>query len=219
LHTREVVTPGDSNALENPSLWLEERKRVFLHAVKLLDLSIQVNVENDKLALKTAEQGIAFFCSWPDAFGPCQFEYNASDPFQFLAPSGRLAATQDEPATVRAYLTGFAPQALKDFESVDQGGTFAYRCSTHCQLKDLPQIKEMIGEKSRLYLTLCEFQTQSVFPNLEDIYSIVGIMAVERGYKIEVRLNRAPYSKEEMGDWIEKLLGYPMVYSPLPPFP
>jgi len=220
LHTREVITPGDSKDQEHRSLWLEERQRIFLNAIKLLDLPIQVEVEKEKLLLKTAEEGIAFFCSWPDAFGPCQFEYNSSDPFQFLALSSRLAATQvDEPATVRAYLTGFAPQALKDFESVDQGGEFAYRCSTHCQLKDLPQIKEIIGEKSRLYLTLCEFQTQSVFPNLEDIYSIVGMMGVEGGYKIEVRLNRVPYSKEEMADWLEKLLAYPMVYAPLPPFP
>jgi hypothetical protein len=86
-------------------------------------------------------------------------------------------------------------------------------------LKDLSEIKEIIGDKSRLFLTLCEFQTQSIFPNLEDIYAIVGVMGVEGGFKIEVRLNRAPYSKEEMADWIEKLLAYPMVYSPLPPFP
>ncbi len=44
-------------------------------------------------------------------------------------------------------------------------------------------------------------------------------MSAAEGYKLEVRLNRAPYQKEEMGDWIEKLLTYPMVYAPLPPFP
>jgi len=36
---------------------------------------------------------------------------------------------------------------------------------------------------------------------------------------VEVRLNRAPLPEDDVPGWLEKLLGLPVTYSPLPPFP
>jgi len=44
-------------------------------------------------------------------------------------------------------------------------------------------------------------------------------VGLEGGFKLEVRLNRAPLPEENMAGWLEELLGMPVVYAPLPPFP
>jgi hypothetical protein len=38
-------------------------------------------------------------------------------------------------------------------------------------------------------------------------------------FQVEVRLNRAPLPEDEMPGWLESLVGMPMRYAPLPPFP
>ena len=220
LHTSQVITPWEKRDEANRNLWIEERQKAFLEAIHILELPIEVKKENEKLKLGDLDQSAAFFCSWADAFGPCQFEYNVSNPFELIVPASRLAERYGEgPRTIRSYLTGFSQTALEAFGGIESGAQLAYRCSAHCELNDFPIILQAIGKKSRLYATLCEFQTQSVFPNLEDIYAIVGIVCVGGEYKIEVRLNRASSSIEEMGDWIEKFLKHKVVYAPLPPFP
>ncbi len=220
LHTTEVIAPDETRADDRRDLWIEERRRAFLSAITLLDLPIVSAVENGKLVLRTSEETAALFCSWPDAFGPCQFEYNFPNAFEFLVPAGRLAATfGGEPATVRAYLTGFSESALKEFETTGPGARYAYRCSIHGQLLDLPELLSVIRPDGRLYATLCEFQTHELFPSIENAWVIIGIVGMGSGYKIEVRLNRAPLPEEEMSGWLETLLGFPVVYAPLPPFP
>ncbi len=220
LHTTEVITPGETRADDRRILWIRERRRLFLAAIGLLDLPIEPEVENESLVLRTSEKGVALFCSWPDAFGPCQFEYNSSNAFEFLVPASQMAATYaGEPATVRAYLTGFSEPALEEFRTVEESTRFTYRCSTHCKLDELPKVLQAIAPAGRLYATLCEFQTQSLLPNTEDAYGIIGIVGVSGGFQVEARLNRAPLPEDEMAGWLEKLLGHPMVYAPLPPFP
>ncbi len=220
LHTADVVTPRETRDDGRRSVWVEERRRAFLAAIKTLNLGIEPAVERGSLVLHPHDQKTPFFCSWPDAFGPCQFEYNSSDPFEFLVPASRLAGTfNGEAATVRAYLTGFSEQALEEFAAAQPEARCAYRCSAHCRLEELPDVQSAIGPQGRLYATLCEFQTQSLLPDGADAWAIIGVMGMEGGgFQIEARLNRAPLPESEMAGWLETLLGMPAVYAPLPPF-
>lgn len=220
LHTTEVVTPRETRADDRRDLWVDERRRGFLSAIKVLNLPVEPDVERGSLVLRPYDQKVPFFCSWPDAFGPCQFEFNSPDAFEFLVPAGRLAATfGGEPAAIRAYLTGFSNAALEEFQAVQAGARYAYRCSAHCPLGDLPDILKSVAPAGRLYATLCEFQTQCLLPDGADSWAIVGVMGEEGGgFQIEVRLNRAPLPEDEMAGWVETLLGLPATYAPLPPF-
>ena len=220
LHTTEVVTPRETRADDRRELWVDERRRAFLSAIHVLNLPVEPAVEGGSLALRPFVQKVPFFCSWPDAFGPCQFEFNSPDAFEFLVPATRLAATYGgEPATIRAYLTGFSDPALEEFQAVQAGARYAYRCSAHCPLGELPDMLQAIAPAGRLYATLCEFQTQGLLPDGAEAWAIVGIMGVEGGgFQIEVRLNRAPLPENEMAGWVEALLGMPVTYAPLPPF-
>lgn len=227
LHTTEVITPGEARGDGHRNLWLEERRRAFQEAIALLDLPVDSFVEKGNVALRSRDPNVPFFCSWPDAFGPCQFEFNTSDAFEFLVPASRLAATWDgeagkerrEPATVRAYLTGFSEPALEEFQAIAPGAHYAYRCSAHCPLDDLPEVLRAIAPAGRLYATLCEFQTQQLLPGGEDASAIIGVVGAYGGFQIEVRLNRAPLPEEAMSGWLKALTGLPMSYAPLPPFP
>jgi hypothetical protein len=55
-------------------------------------------------------------------------------------------------------------------------------------------------------------------PEGEDASAIIGIVGTAGGFQLEVRLNRAPLPEEHMAGWLERLLGMPVVYAPLPPF-
>ncbi|MFQ5992795.1 MAG: hypothetical protein ACE5NA_10215, partial [Nitrospiraceae bacterium] len=155
LHTKEVVTPGETRADHRRDVWIEERRRAFHAAISVLDLPITIDVEKDSVVLRLAEGQVPFFCSWPDAFGPCQFEYNSSDAFAFLVPASQLAVTcGGEPVGVRTYLTGFSEQALAEFQQVEPGARYAYRCSAHCPLDEVPEILTAIQPRGHLYASL-----------------------------------------------------------------
>lgn len=220
LHTGDVVPPGETRADDRRALWLEERQRAFQSAIAILEVPIEAAIEHGAVVLRTTDTRSPLFCSWPDAFGPCQFEYNSPDAFEFLVPASRLAATYGgEPARVRAYLTGFGEEALDEFQAVAPDVRLAYRCSVHCPLDDLPELLDAIAPAGRLYATLCEFQTQVVAPGGADASAIVGIVGAEGGFQLEVRLNRAPLPEDQMAGWLEQLLQMPVTYAPLPPFP
>jgi hypothetical protein len=220
LHTTEVITPGETRDDDRRALWVDERRRAFGAAIKVLNLPVESAIERGSLSLNPFQTDAPFFCSWPDAFGPCQFELNSSDAFEFLVPAGRLAATHGrEPAIVRAYLTGFSPAALEEFASVHAGARTTYRCSAHCPLGEMPDILQAIAPAGRLYATLCEFRSQQFLPTGDDAYVIVGVMGHEGGFKIEVRLNRAPLPEDAVAGWLEALIGMPLAYAPLSPFP
>ncbi|MGE3153879.1 MAG: hypothetical protein AB7G48_02900 [Nitrospiraceae bacterium] len=220
LKTAEVITPGESRADQERALWLDERRRAFQAAIQILDLSIEAIEDKDVVALQPIEATVPFFCSWPDAFGPCQFEYNSSDPFEFLVPASKLAATcGNELVTVRSYLTGFTEEVLTEFADAVPGARACYRCSVHCPLDEVPEILDVILPDGRLYATLCEFQTQELLPAGDDASAIVGLVGGRGTYQVEVRLNRAPLPESQMPAWIERLIGLPVTYAPLPPFP
>ncbi len=219
LQTREVITPGETRADAMRPQWLDERRAAFLDAIATLELPIETLIEKDQVVLRPADPATPFFCSWPDAFGPSQFEYNTTDAFEFLVPASKLAATiVPELAGVRAYLTGFSEEALTEFQAIESGARFAYRCSVHCPLDELPEVLAAIQPDGRLYATLCEFQTRVVIPEGEDASAIIGIVGQNGQFQIEVRLNRASLAEEAMGGWLERLIGYPVVYAPLPAF-
>lgn len=220
LRTCEVITPGESRADHERALWLDERARAFRAAIEILDIPIDALLDKDMVALQPIDATVPFFCSWPDAFGPCQFEYNSSDAFEFLVPASKLAATcGSELVTVRSYLTGFSETVLAEFADVAPGARTCYRCSVHSPLDEVPEILEVIQPDGRLYATLCEFQTQELLPAGDDASAIVGLVGYRGSYQVEVRLNRAPLVESQMRDWIERLIGLPMTYAPLPPFP
>lgn len=220
LHTTEVITPGETRGEARRDEWTAERRRVFEAAVAFLDLPIEADVEKGNVVLRAWNPKAPLLCSWPDAFGPCQFEFNSSDVFEFLVPAGRLAAScGGEPVPVRAYLTGFSEEALAEFRTVLPEARLAYRCSVHCPLDELSEVLEAVQPEGRVYTMLCEFQTRRLLPEGEDASAIVGIVGREGGFQIEVRLNRAPLPEARMGPWLEALLGLPVTAAPLPPFP
>ncbi|WHZ23281.1 MAG: hypothetical protein OJF47_002393 [Nitrospira sp.] len=219
LYTREVVTPGETREDARRGEWIDERRTIFLDAIALLDLPIETSVDKGNVLLTPEDPATPFFCSWPDAFGPCQFEYNSSDAYEFLVPASKLAATfAPQAAGVRAYLTGFSEAALEKFSAVQPGARSLYRCSVHCALGELPDVLETIEPQGRLYSTLCEFQTQELMPDGEEASAIIGVVGNAGGFQLEARLNRASLPEDHMAGWLERLLGYPVVYAPLPPF-
>jgi hypothetical protein len=219
LQTCAVITPGETRGDGQRDQWLDERRAAFLDAIAALELPVETAIEKGVVVLRPNDRDIPFFCSWPDSFGPCQFEYNSSDAYEFLVPARKLAATYEpEPAMVRAYLTGFSEAALAEFQEIEPGVRFAYRCSVHCPLDELPEVLSAIQPDGRLYATLCEFQTQDLLPEGEDAAAIIGIVGGDGGFQIEVRLNRAPLNEEAMGPWLERLIGHPVLYAPLPAF-
>jgi hypothetical protein len=219
LQTREVITPGETRGDGERMRWLDERRAAFLEAITVLELPIETHVEKDAVVLQSSDSTVPFFCSWPDAFGPCQFEYNTPDAFELLVPASKLAATfAPEPAGVKAYLTGFSEEALNEFQGIEPGARVAYRCSVHCSLDDLPEVMGAIQPDGRLYATFCEFQTQVLLPENDDASAIIGIVGFNGQFQIEARLNRAPLDEEAMIEWLERVIGYQVIYAPLPAF-
>ncbi|MDF2458979.1 MAG: uncharacterized protein K0S79_1395 [Nitrospira sp.] len=219
LHTREVITPWETRDDARREQWLDERRAAFLEAITTVGLPIETTVEKGQLVLRPNDPTVPFFCSWPDAFGPCQFEYNTSDAYEFLVPASRLVATYaPEPAGVRAYLTGFSEDALAEFAHIEPVARLTYRCSVHCPLDDLPEIRSAIEPDGRLYATLCEFQTQELIPEGDEASAIIGVVGSQTGFAIEARLNKAPLREDLMAGWLERLIGEPVVYAPLPAF-
>jgi hypothetical protein len=219
LQTREVVTPGETRDDARREQWLDERRTAFLEAITTVGLPIETAIEKGQLALRPNDPTVPFFCSCPDAFGPCQVEYNTSDAYEFLVPASQLVATYaPEPAGVRAYLTGFSEEALGEFARIEPAARLAYRCSVHCPLDDLPEIRSAIEPDGRLYATLCEFQTQELIPDGDEASAIIGVVGSPTGFSIEARLNKAPLKEDLMAGWLERLIGEPVVYAPLPAF-
>jgi hypothetical protein len=220
VHTTDIVAPGETWADHQRPIWLEERQAAFLAAIRTLDLPLEPAIERDRLIIRTPRQDTPLFCSWPDAFGPCQFEFNSPDVFEFLVPASQLAATyQGRSATVRTYLTGFSGIELQDFQSLEKDKRSLYRCSVHNAFKDIPDILGILDQSGRLYSTLCEFQTNTVLPEGKDVAAIIGIVATQGQFRIEVRLSQNPLTREETTEWLKGLLGVPVSYAPLSAFP
>ena len=220
VHTTDVITPGETLAKPRDRFWLTDRGNAFRTAIQILDLPIEVTQKGARVLLQTDRTDTPLFCSWPDAFGPCQFELNSPDPFEFLVPASQLAATyQGKPAHVRVYLTGFPEPALLDFTGIAPNPRFMYRCSIHCTLSDMPELLHLLEPQGRVYGSLAEFQTDYLLPEGEDVAAIVGLVGTNGDFRLEIRLNQRPLPHQATEQWLEELVGHPLVYSPLPAFP
>jgi hypothetical protein len=220
VHTTDIIAPGESVEPPREEFWLNDRQEAFRAAIDILHLPIDVNIDKQKVSLHTPRKDTPLFCSWPDAFGPCQFELNSPDPFEFLVSASQLAATAQHPAEqVRVYLTGFPPQALHDFHPLPGSSRLMYRCSLHCQLEEIPEIFTLLNSQGRIYGSLAEFQTAGPLPVGVDAAAIVGLVGSEGQFRLEIRLNQHPLSHQETEQWFEQLVGHSLVYAPLPVFP
>jgi hypothetical protein len=220
VHTTEIIAPGESVAQPREQFWLKDRQEAFRAAIEVLQLPIEVNVDNQRVSLHTSRTDTPLFCSWPDAFGPCQFELNSPDSFEFLVPASQLAATIPHPAEqVRVYLTGFSTQALRDFNHLPSNSRLMYRCSLHCRLEEIPEIFSILHSRGRIYGSLAEFQTAAPLPEGVDAAAIVGLVGSEGQFRLEIRLNQHPLSHQETEQWFQQLVGHDLVYAPLPVFP
>lgn len=220
LHTTEIITPGEWVESPREQFWLIDRQEAFRESIETLDLPIQVGIKEQKVFLETTRPDTPFFCSWPDAFGPCQFEFNSPDPFEFLVPGSRLAATwKNQLPKIRVYLTGFPEKALASFTQVMESPSLRYRCSLHCCLEEIAEVEKRLVPRGRIYGSLAEFPTNHILPAGSDAAAIIGLVGFEGEFRLEIRLNQHPLTHPETTRWLEELVEWPLIYAPLPAFP
>ena len=174
LHTREVVTPGETredaggtpgSMSDGPFFWMPSPR----WGCRLKRRSRR------GVAAEPADPATPFFCSWPDAFGPSQFEYNSADAYEFLVPASKLRPTfAPQPANVRAYMTGFAAETLEQFGAIQPVCPLCVSLLRSLRAGRIARILAVIEPEGRLYSTLCEFNTQELLPEGEEASAIVG---------------------------------------------
>jgi hypothetical protein len=212
----EIITPGESRGETKKLTWMTERASAFSEAIQALDLPLFVEWEKGSLRISAEESSSAVSLSWPDAFGPCQFEYIVSDRYELLVPAARFIAKFGiQPALIRTFLSGFPLETLDKFHQLQPQSRMLYRGYIHAPMKDLPQVVQAMAPNGRALVNLCEFGTRQLLPAAEASDAVIGLIGSESGFKIEVRLNRAPLPENEMEDWLNDLIGLPMAYSPL----
>lgn len=212
----EIITPGERRGDQRRFSWMSERASFFAAAVEGLELPLFVEWEKGSLSISSEDPAWPISCSWPDAFGPCQFEQIVSDPYQLLVPAARLISKRGaRPATIRTFFSGFPPEVLEAFHRLQPTSRLLYRGYIHAPLKDLPKIIEAIGPSGKVLANLCEFRTGQILPEGEEAYAVAGVVGGRSGFKIEIRLNRAPLPEERMEAWLQHLTGIPMRYAPL----
>ena len=66
--------------------------------------------------------------------------------------------------------------------------------------------------------TKMHFSTMIMLPEGEEASAIIGLVGSDTGFGVEIRLNKAPLNENAMAAWLERLIGYPVGYAPLPAF-
>lgn len=216
LIPNEIITPGERRGDQRRFSWMSERASLFAAAVDVLDLPLFVEWEKGALSISSEDPASPVSCSWPDAFGPCQFEQIVVDPYQLLVPAARFISRAGlRPGTVRTFFSGFPREVLEGFHRLQPTSRFLYRGYVHAPLKDLSRLVEAIEPSGRVLANLCEFRTGQILSEGEEAYAVIGVIGSQAGFKIEIRLNRAPLPEEEMDGWLQRLTGMPMKYAPL----
>ncbi|HZR47687.1 MAG TPA: hypothetical protein VFA47_13335 [Candidatus Manganitrophaceae bacterium] len=212
----EIITPGERRGEGRRLAWMTERASAFSEAIQALDLPLFVEWEKGSLTISPEEETSAVSLSWPDAFGPCQFEYIVSDRYELLVPAARfISKVGSRPAVIRTFLSGFPKEILEEFHSLQPESKMLYRGYIHAPLNDLPEVVQAMVPSGRALVNLSEFGTGTLLPQGEESYAVVGVIGSESGFKIEIRLNRAPLPEAEMEEWLNDLIGLPMGYAPL----
>ena len=189
LNTRDVVTPGETRADDQRAGWVEERRTAFEEAIATLELPVDVSVEKQAVVLKPVDASIPFFCSWPDAFGPCQFEYNSSDAYEFLVPASKLAATfGTQPADVRTYLTGFSEPALKEFDRFKPGRSMPTDARSIAPSMNYPNCSVRSNHRGVSIPRSANFKRKNCYPTEPMHRRSSESSGTARGFEMEVRL-------------------------------
>lgn len=213
----EIIPPGEHRDAQHRLSWVTERALAFSSAIDVLDLPLFVEWHEGRLLVSTTDPASAVSVSWPDAFGPCQFEYVVTDRYDLLVPAARLVSKLGvQPATVKTFLSGFSQEALSVFHELQPDAQMLYRGYIHACLNDLPQVVEAVtANHGRVLINLCEFETNRLLLEGEPASAVLGVIGDVDGFKIEIRLNRAPLPEEKMIEWLNALTGFPVVYAPL----
>ncbi|MFZ5875999.1 MAG: hypothetical protein ACOYXU_06270 [Nitrospirota bacterium] len=212
----DILTPGEGERDPRRDQWVSERADALAAALDALDLSLFVDWSEGAPMVGSAEPGCRIAGSWPDAFGPCQFEYVLEDRYALLVPAARLVDRLGaRPAVLRTYLSGWPPDALAAFRALQPTATLLYRGFVHASLDDLPDIADAVAPRGRVVATLGEFSTAGMIPHGRDAYAVIGAVGSHSGFTFEVRLNRLPLSRGDTEGWLEDLIGAPVSYAPL----
>ena len=212
----EVITPGERRGDGHRYDWIAERAAMLCSAIEVLGLPIKVEWGEDVLSVSGGEPAGAVASSWPDAFGPCQIEYTFPDRYELLVPSARFVSELGKrPSTLKTFLSGCPRGVIKEFHELQPTSKLMYRGYIHARLADLSAIIEASGPTGRVIASVSEFQTGRFLGGREDAYAVVAVIGNLSGFKVEIRLNRAPLPEEGMAEWLESLLGIPLVYAPL----
>jgi hypothetical protein len=212
----EIVTPGEGDQDARRDRWISERAEAFGSAIEALELPLFVDWSDGVPMVGSAEPGCRIAGSWPDAFGPCQFEYVVLDRYELLVPAARLVERLGlRPALLRTFLSGWSPDALAAFHQLQPESKLLYRGFVHAQLADLPAIAAAVAPRGRALATLCEFRTPGLLPGAYEAYAVIGAIGDREGFTLEIRLSRMPLPADQTAAWLEALVGVPMVYTPL----
>ncbi|MHB8483016.1 MAG: hypothetical protein ACYDBV_09875 [Nitrospiria bacterium] len=219
LVPRKIITPGEKEEALNREQWLDERRRAFLSSISVLNLPLSVYSSQKELSVVSDDTSAVVSVSWPDAFGPCQFEMVVADRYELLVPSARLISMLGvQPATLRTFLSGFSRKVFKEFHQLQPRSRLLYRGYLQAPFIDFPDMVQAVSPAGRIFVNLCEFPTKRFLPGGEEAYVVIGVVGDLSGYKIEVRFNRHPLPPAELEGWLHEILGLPMVYSPFPLF-
>jgi hypothetical protein len=212
----EILTPGEGGQDSRRDVWVNERAEALAAALDALDMPLFVDWSEGAPTVGSAEPGCRISGSWPDAFGPCQFEYVIEDRYALLVPAARLVERLGaRPAVLRTYLSGWPPDALAAFRALQPTAKLLYRGFVHAGLSDLPDIADAVAPRGRVVATLGELSTAGMLENGRDAYAVIGAVGSQKGFTLEVRLNRLPLSRAETESWLEALIAAPVSYAPL----
>ena len=212
----EIVTPGEGGEDPRRDQWVSERADAFGSAIEALELPLFVDWSDGLPMVGSAEPGCRISGSWPDAFGPCQFEYVILDRYDLLVPAARLVEhLGSRPALLRTFLSGWSHDVLMKFHQLQPSSKLMYRGFAHAPLTDLPAITAAVAPRGRSLATLCEFRSPELLSAANECYAVVGAIGTREGFKVEVRLNRRPLPGLQTDRWLEELVGGPVTYAPL----
>jgi hypothetical protein len=219
LVPKEIITPGERGSEDQCQAWLTERTNIYSQIIAELNLPIEVKREDKSVTLFSTDSSALLSVTWPDAFGPCQFEFVVSDRYSLLVPASRFVSKFGiQGSNLRVFLSGFPLEQLKRIHQLQSAAALSYRGFLQAPMTDLPDIVAAVAPVGKGLINLCDFQTDHFVSSAISAEGVIGVIGDPRGYKIEVRLNRTPLSKLETGTWLERVIGAPMVYSPLPLF-
>jgi hypothetical protein len=212
----EIMTPGEGDQDPRRDQWVSERAEAFSCAIEALELPLFVDWSEGLPTVGSAEPGCRIAGSWPDAFGPCQFEYVVFDRYELLVPAARLVERLGlRPAALRTFLSGWSLEALTEFHRLQAGAKLLYRGFVHAPLADLAAITAAVAPSGRALATLCEFRTPDLLPGAREAYAVIGVIGSRDGFTVEIRLNRMPLPADRTGAWLTELVGVPVVYTPM----